>query len=132
METKYQNWINSYKEKHKVLAGLCFPACSLMLKDFPELTICRGYIVDGWGKRYTHWFLKTDNDEIIDPTISQFDYLLDGGNLKYEEYSEGLHGPLSTGKCMDCGKLLYNNETFCNSICSENTSKYLSKINSRI
>jgi hypothetical protein len=128
MKQKYVNWIIDYQVKHNIVAGLCFSACSLMFKNFSELEIKRGFIVDGWGKLHTHWYcFDNDSNEIIDPTISQFDHLLVAGPLKYEEYNESIHGPLSTGKCMDCSKLLYNNEKFCNNICSENTLKYLNR-----
>jgi len=127
MKQQYQIWIDNYKEKHKIIAGLCFPACSLMLQNFPELQLIRGYIIDIWDKKRTHWWLKTESGEIIDPTVSQFDNLLTFGSLVYEEYNEFIHGPLATGKCMNCGECVYNDEQFCNVECEKNTFKYLNE-----
>ena len=124
----YKNWVDNYIFKKKIVAGLCYPACILMQKTFPELALCRGYVIDGWGRKYTHWFLKTNKNEIIDPTISQFDHLLVAGNLEYEEYSEDVHEPLAIGKCMDCGGKIYvDGKTFCSDECEKATLEYLNK-----
>lgn len=124
----YQNWIDNYVFEKKIVAGLCYPACLSMCKIFPELTICRGYVIDGWGKKHTHWYLKTSESEIIDPTVSQFDHLLVAGKLEYEEYSEEIHGLLAVGKCMDCGGQIYiDGKTFCSDECQQSTLEYLNK-----
>lgn len=128
MKQEYQNWIDKYNKEKLIVAGLCYTACVLMKKSFPELALIRGYVIDGWGKRRTHWYLKTGFNEIIDPTISQFDYLLVAGNLEYEDYCESTHGPLSVGKCLDCGGMIYNSgETFCSDVCRKSTTEYLNK-----
>lgn len=125
MKQEYQNWIDNYLLKHKFCNGLCFSATSAMLKCFPELIQVKGYIFNIHDKKYNHWWLKTIDNEIIDPTVSQFIIIGDASFIKYEEYCELKYGPLPTGKCMDCGKNIYHNGAFCNDICATNTVKYL-------
>ena len=125
MKQEYQNWIDNYLSTHKFCAGLCFSASALMLKSFPELILTRGYVYDIHGKKHNHWWLQTIDGEVIDPTASQFIIIGDASFLKYEEYNESRHGPLPTGKCMNCGKHVYNDSIFCNNECSAETKKYL-------
>lgn len=125
MRKEYKNWIDIYNKSHNIVSGFCLSASSLMIKDFPELILCRGYTTDLYYNKRTHWWCKTIDGEIIDPTVSQF--FKDGieFDLKYEEYDEDLHGRLATGKCMDCGNYLYDDEQFCNDECEKATMDYL-------
>lgn len=93
----------------------CQTATREMSKTFPELTPARGFVTFfGMDSRSAtdhpfdvigimHWWCKTADGQIVDPTRSQF------GNVQvdYEEYNEQKHGPMPTGKCMNCGAMVY-------------------------
>lgn len=125
MKQEYQDWIDNWLSEHKICAGLCFSATSLMLQSFPELIHVRGYVYDINNRKHSHWYLKTIDDEIIDPTAGQFVIIGDASFLRYEEYFESIDGKLPTGKCIDCGNMIYNDKLFCNDKCEESTIKYL-------
>jgi hypothetical protein len=115
MDEKYQNWIidNCYAISSMV-RGRCQEICESMQFVFPELILTKGLIwgtdVDGYRKSYPHWWLKTSEGEIIDPTVSQFDF------IRMKTYDEA-KGEV-TGKCMNCGGMCYDNKSFCSDICA--------------
>lgn len=118
MDQKYQDWIHKHYPDGG--ASMCNGATADMVKEFPELTRVRGYYgCPRWG-RSAHWWCKTATGEIVDPTAGQF---VPGG--EYEEFDESKAHLLPTGKCMDCGEYVYNNNTFCNDDCERATRRYL-------
>lgn len=101
---KYQKWIADYVAKHATehwpLTGSCQRTSKCMAKEFPELILCRGYY-----NGHTHWWLKTVDGDIYDPTIVQF-ARYDYKEHEYEEY----HGPDPIGKCYNCGEWVWTTE----------------------
>ncbi|KKW12998.1 MAG: hypothetical protein UY48_C0006G0051 [Candidatus Gottesmanbacteria bacterium GW2011_GWB1_49_7] len=105
MTEAYTTWIAQYAVRNNnVLAGFCYSASVEMQKAFPELILCRGYVYES----REHWWLKTLDGEIVDPTAAQFtifcEVLL---KSDYEEYSPEIHGPEPIGRCMKCGDYCY-------------------------
>ena len=87
-----------------------------MQKEFPELTRVRGHFLDwAWGPR-EHWWLVTPTGTIVDPTKDQFP---SKGKGDYQPLDESLGEP--TGRCLNCGELLYGPETFCSENCEIET-----------
>jgi len=125
MNSKYKIWIDNYLLENKIIAGRCYPACLAMQEVFPELELQKGYIIDlSQGKRM-HWWLELAG-EIIDPTASQFNNL-----IEYQKYNLINHGPLPVGKCINCAELYYldNFAPCCSSNCSKETVDYLNNKN---
>lgn len=119
MKEKYKNWIDNYILKHNGnVRNCCNTATKDMIESFPELKREKGWIhLDDLGWKIEHWWcVDLESNEIVDPTEAQFDNI-----VKYEAYDKLIHGPLPTGKCMDCGEFVYDNETFCNIECEKLT-----------
>jgi len=116
-ESKYEDWI---KENVFDGTGRCLEFSMKMKEVFPELKLVRGhYICYCWGKR-DHWWLKTEEGVLVDPTKNQFP---SKGSGEYEEWCEGREEP--TGRCLNCRKYVYENEDFCCIECKEEFSWYL-------
>jgi len=118
MEEKYKNWI-----KENVTGtglGECKKTCELMIKAFPELRMVRGHYDDwDWGKR-GHWWLKTVENKIVDPTSKQFPT---NGIAEYIEWEEGKEEP--TGMCPNCGGECYGGDSCCSETCFKSYVAYL-------
>jgi len=99
---KYDAWISACTKPKG--AGHCLARSKEMKEAFPELTLCRGYYTSAVDGMPAHWWLKTPDGKIVDPTVEQFKM---GKQGNYEEYNERDHGPLPIGKCMNCGDLCY-------------------------
>lgn len=109
MQSKYKKWIT---ENVKDVYGKCNTVTDLMLEEFPELIKVRGhYYCSTWGER-EHWWCKTRDNEVIDPTALQFP---SKGKGVYIEFKEGAREP--TGKCMNCSEYCYNGENTCSKNC---------------
>lgn len=98
-----------------------------MKKAFPELILCKGYYTSPVDGSRGHWWLKTPEGEIVDPTASQF---MMGSQGCYEEYNEEDHGPLPIGKCMNCGNQVYESDNppstcMCSKECARSFDNYL-------
>ena len=120
--TKYSTWINDHVKEYEDAYGKCKEICELMLKEFSELTLVRGhYYCAVWGSR-EHWWLKTSDDKIVDPTKIQFPSL---GNGEYVEWDES--EPEPTGKCPNCGEYCFNGDQVCSKNCE---IAYMAYINS--
>lgn len=115
----YLDWIKNYKEKQPFIRGKCYSATLEMAEEFPELRQERGYVTDILGE-HQHWWCVEADGSIVDPTDSQFYEIID-----YDAYNEEKHGPLPTGKCMDCGGYVYNDDYFCDKECERKTLEYL-------
>jgi len=69
VNVKYKKWIS---ENVKEAYGNCHRMCLEMVGQFPELRIIMGsYFCPLWGFRAHFWCITEDNI-IVDPTISQF------------------------------------------------------------
>ena len=111
--------------------GRCYAICQSMKKEFPELELRKGqFLSDHWGKR-GHWWLRTSEGRIIDPTARQHP---DGVNFpqdvsKYEDLTDKtdkeLMEILPTGSCHQCGSPVYKQEDFCSDKCRDATLAYL-------
>ena len=103
MIPKYQEWIRVNCTGVR-LRGSCHYYVERMNKDFPELTICRGFYVYPSTRFCPHWWLKTETGEVVDPTAKQFE---DERTGRYEEYEPEIHRFWPVGKCLYCGKYLF-------------------------
>jgi hypothetical protein len=70
MDAKYSLWI--FENVPQYCGGMCFVISTAMVKEFPELKRVRGHYVDLMFGTYEHWWCKTPDGEIVDPTVSQF------------------------------------------------------------
>jgi len=74
--------------------GKCREMSEALAKERPELQLVRGWYYDPlWGKQ-GHWWCKTPEGEIVDPTKLQFP---SAGRGVYEEF-DGFF------ECDNCGK----------------------------
>ena len=63
---KYHEWIENYLLKHNhYVTGKCAEATKEMKSEFDELIRVRGHVFTDIGRRQ-HWWLVTEDDEIID------------------------------------------------------------------
>lgn len=117
---KYQNWIMENVPDYQAAYGKCKAVTSAMNKQFPELTRVSGfYHCSIWGRRQ-HFWLRTDQGEIIDPTAKQFP---SGGMGKYEEIIDSKLIP--TGVCPNCGQETYEERYFCSESCNMSYATYI-------
>lgn len=115
MADRYETWIRHFEEKtllevHLVggeslsketqlsfaVMGRCASATAAMVAEFPELLRVRGHY-----QNHPHWWCKTSDGRVVDPTAAQF---YPGGT--YVEY----HGPDPYGKCMNCGEYVWTKD----------------------
>lgn len=114
MNIKYKTWISEYLTKNNPY-GQCAEATLQMQKEFPELIRVRGHYYEPlWGQDREHWWLKTKNNEIVDPTSKQFPT---NGTMEYTEWVEGSEEPI--GKCMNCGDLVFSSKDVGANACSK-------------
>ena len=100
----YQEYIDELELTPEMAYGQCEFVCRKMIAAFPELELVRGHYWDlEWGKRQ-HWWLQTQEGEIVDPTEIQFPM----GMKEHEPWDESLPEP--TGMCPNCGEYCYNHE----------------------
>jgi hypothetical protein len=115
MKDKYSNWISENVKEHY---GKCAETTLEMQSIFPELKRIRGhYYCPFWGER-THWWLL-DEEEVVDPTKDQFP---SKGLGVYVPWIEG--SPEPTGKCPNCGELVYNGLLLCSQSCHREYVEY--------
>jgi predicted nucleic acid-binding Zn ribbon protein len=113
---KYLDWI---KQNVTDKYGKCKEVTEKMAEAFPELQRVRGhYHCPIWGKR-DHWWLTTEDGEIVDPTAGQFP---SGGLGEYAPWEEG--SPEPTGMCPNCGGDVYDNKTCCSDKCSREYARF--------
>ena len=116
-KSKYQEWIDV---NVMVTYGQCKKITLQMQQAFPALELVRGYYYcTAWGERH-HWWLKTKDDDIVDPTAAQFP---SKGHGVYIEHTDDM--PVPTGKCLNCGDLIYGErDPFCSEHCERETVAY--------
>lgn len=109
--TNYQSWIAANMPVDP--RGQCAAMTLRMAKAFPDLRRVRGHYVCPLEGRRPHWWLVAPSGAVVDPTVEQFASCGVGG-----DYVEHV-GPEPTGQCLNCGALLYGNESsFCNVDCA--------------
>lgn len=107
---KYNDWIKENVDQDCL--GKCKEMAEIMLETFLELRMVRGhYYCPIWGER-GHWWLIDENDDIVDPTRSQFP---SKGLGLYVEWDESEEEP--TGKCPNCGGYCYDGRDCCSDNC---------------
>ncbi len=123
MIDKYNEWIRNYLStlSHtQECLGKCHEVSVRMQADFPELRLVRGHVETGtWGTR-AHWWLETEDGQIVDPTKTQFPMI-----FSYEEFIEGVT-EYRIGKCMNCGDEIWGvsiESVYGTCICSEECAK---------
>lgn len=124
--TEYEEWIREYAAaRDGNVRYRCQGASNEMVEAFIELRLVRGYVVHKTGWKTAHWWCETSEGVVVDPTAAQFDDI-----ETYEEYDEEKHGPLPTGKCMDCGAFVYDggHNGFCDDRCQRATEHYLDTV----
>lgn len=113
MDSAYEQWIwDNVDPEHTT--GLCHHYSDEMRKDFPELILVRGYyfcLIEG---KHPHWWLRTEDGVIVDPTANQFE---SKGEGRYEPIPEDAPEPV--GKCRNCDQLFYEMEyhPLCSDMC---------------
>lgn len=124
MKAEYEAWITAYVAKcGGLVRGKCAVATEAMIKEFPELRRCAGFVHVSWG-RSQHWWAATPEGEIIDPTAIQFAPII----FSYEELDltdPATREKVPTGRCLDCGDDVYSGSTFCGPECETSTREYL-------
>lgn len=110
MISKYEAWIADHYPDGGY--GKCKEATREMVATFQELVIVRGNYYDlAWGER-KHWWCRTADGKIVDPTAGQFPTK---GRGTYVEW-DGTK-PEPTGICMECGVDCFDGNYFCSSEC---------------
>lgn len=116
---KYVEWIQSNIKSREDYWRTCSSVTLRMQKAFPELVRVRGHYYD-YLYPQPHWWLKTEDGTIIDPTYKQFTesdiFALSGPFELYEEVDED---NCPTGKCPNCGDYCYQNRFCCSNECYE-------------
>lgn len=121
-DPKYQEFINANVLGH--VAGLCSFHSRMMVNEFPELRLARGYYICPMGGRFTHWWNVDPDGNVIDATAGQF---LSNGSGEYQELTEEecrLSQP--HGKCAECGEYTYHDsfsKSFCTKECVDSFNK---------
>ena len=123
---KYERWILENYPTPKDCLLACREATEDMISFFPELKRVRGlaHVKEPRGLPPTkapHWWCVSPEGEIIDPTSLQYPL----GIERYDPVDETRGEP--TGKCMECGNISYNKETFCSKTCEKNFLNYLNE-----
>ena len=100
---KYELWIENWLLSNSP-NWACETATKLMAEEFPELTRVPGRVVCEVQGSMNHWWLENEDEEIVDPTVSQFQI---PNGLIYEKWTPGT--PTKVGKCMNCGESIFEN-----------------------
>ena len=94
------------------MLGQCAEVTLELAQKDSSLTRVRGhYICPVWGRR-GHWWLKTKEGKVFDPTAEQFP---SKGGGEYIEWIEGAEEP--TGICMGCGTEVFRGNYCCSEGC---------------
>jgi hypothetical protein len=104
--------------------GECEQIAGAMARAFPEeLEVRKGFFFDAvWGRR-GHWWCRTRDGRIVDPTARQHPTgaLLPEDGSDYEDLTDATPEQMAervpTGRCMECGDDVYRGQTFCSLNC---------------
>jgi hypothetical protein len=127
----YESYIGTYEANTPFLRGKCREACLEMVKTFPELSIRRGHVITSEG-RFSHWWLVTPGEVIVDPTAKQFF----GWIYEYIEWTPD--EPVQVGKCMHCAEPImavldcldspsFKYRDFCSNTCEADMARHLNE-----
>jgi hypothetical protein len=111
----YAAWIQQHVPSDP--SGMCDDITRQMADAFPELKRVRGHY-DAGHKRYSHWWLVTQDGAIVDPTEAQF-VNVPGWHDPHDE-----SGPEPTGKCPNCSGYVYDGGTVCGDVCADAYARY--------
>ena len=117
--TSYNEWIKQKDLTKEQAYGACYKTCVEMQAVFPELILTKGYYLCYRRGVRNHWWLKTEDGQVIDPTKNQFP---SNGIGFYQEFEE--NEPIPTGKCHNCGDFCYNNDFCCSENCTISYAAY--------
>jgi hypothetical protein len=100
-----------HSDGYRLLAGKCYEICKAIASKYPEFILVRGhYYCPIWNQDRPHWWLKSEDDVIYDPTVEQFP---SKGMGQYKEFS-------GMCPCSNCGDeieednaVIEGNYTFC-------------------
>lgn len=106
----YTEWCARFVERHVHVRGLCALAAAQVALAFPELRVVRGFC-----RGCQHWWAVAPDGSIVDPTASQFGA---PAPRDYVPFDESRAHELPTGKCMNCGGLLWYNASACTLECA--------------
>lgn len=102
------------KSDYLVFRGKCKKACEALKQVLPELKLVRGYVILGDGTEEPHWWLKSPEGTVVDPTEAQF-------NSPIAIYTE-FNGSI---RCEQCGEVIpekdaieVNNRAVCSGKCA--------------
>jgi hypothetical protein len=124
--SKYDDWIKANYNRESSY-GQCKSAVELMKSEFPELTITNGFVEDVFWDQREHWWLKTPEGEIVDPTKSQFNCVLSYTEIDDSHPSRNYE----SGTCANCGEHYYigkdnwTDRTVCDNQCWKAYRSYL-------
>lgn len=121
MHEKYRQWIDDHIKTQQDAYGKCEKVTQEMREVFPELVQKYGqYHCYVWGPRW-HWWLVTQEGDIIDPTARQFP------SIGYGRYEEKQPHELPYGRCRNCGEEYYTDFSydFCSQQCADETITFL-------
>lgn len=123
MEDKYREWIDLNYPDSSSGYGKCKEACEAMKAAFPELIITNGFVeVFAWNcNDRQHWWLKTKDQEIIDPTRKQFPGLIEYREIEDDHPARNY----PTCKCMNCGEVYFGTSNRSRTVCSPKCAKEL-------
>lgn len=120
MQSQHMEWIKTNVPTPSDAYGQCKKWSALMIAEFPELRLVRGfYDCPFWGER-THWWCVDANGHIVDATAHQFP---SRGIGEYRELKEGERAP--TNRCANCSGPVYDGGTVCGSECHKQYVAYL-------
>lgn len=129
LEKKYVDWIAKNVKDRTEAYGACASITRKMWEAFPfELRRVRGfYYCTFWGRR-EHWWLVDLNNNVVDPTASQFP---SNGMGTYEELTdEEVEKCCPVGKCPNCGNELYKDNEYGTEFCNEDcANSYVAYVN---
>jgi hypothetical protein len=131
MTQKYKAWISVNYSNPRDAVSQCKEACHKMKESFSELIITNGLVLVGLDFRQ-HWWCKTEDGDIVDPTAHQYEVF----DLKISEYQEidDDHDlrKYPQCKCMNCGEYFFykkdsQSQNSCSDKCSDALDAYYNK-----
>ncbi len=114
----YEAWIEAAVQDPE---GRCKQESKRLARAFPELTMVRGtvQILGKYGTQHTqtHWWCKTADGEIVDPTKHQF--------AKVWGYDEVANATEPVARCPNCGDYFQDSGGVCSDVCHKQYMEYL-------
>lgn len=110
MNPKYKEWIDANYPTMQSALGMCRPAVIAMKEAFPELQVTNGFAhFDSFTDPRMHWWLKTEDGTIVDPTAIQYPEYIGCPISRYEEIDDTHPARrFRQTKCPNCGEYYYD------------------------